>query len=153
MEQSMSDTYHFIGEYEHSVDQKNRLILPSSIRDSFENNETLILSKAPVEPCLTLFPFSRWEEFLMSEELNNGRTEDARKIRRRLTRNANKIEVDSQGRILLPDKLKDIAGIKDTVTVVGNYDRVELWSPEVLSDYQETDTDEELQEIEEKIFA
>ncbi len=151
MGQSMTDDYHFIGEYEHNVDSKNRLILPSSIRGDLSEDETLVVTPA-IEPCLALFPYPRWEEFLQSEELQ-GLTADSRKFRRALASKASETSLDSQGRILVPEKLKDIAGIDDTVTVVGNIDRVELWAPDQWDDYQESYDSDELQQIEEKVFS
>lgn len=151
MDRNLSRTYHFIGEYEHNVDSKNRVILPSSIRNELEEDARLILAPA-VEPCLVLFPYERWEDFLMSEELQ-GLTVDSRKFRRALASKANETKVDSQGRILIPDNLKDLADIEDTVTVVGNVDRVELWSPDELEEFQRSIPDEELKEIEEKMFS
>ncbi|MFB6346250.1 MAG: division/cell wall cluster transcriptional repressor MraZ [bacterium] len=151
MDRKSSNGYHFIGEYEHNVDSKNRVILPSAIRNELEDDARLILAPA-IEPCLVLFPYERWEKFLMSEELQ-GNTVDSRKFRRALASKANETRVDSQGRILIPDDLKDIAEINDTVTVVGNVDRVELWTPEQLDEYQRSIPDEELKEIEEKMFS
>lgn len=152
MSQSVTDDYHFIGEYEHNVDQKNRIILPSSIRDDLEEDETLILTPDIAEPCLALYPYGRWQEFLKSEELQ-GNTTESRKFRRALASKANETKVDSQGRINVREKLKDIANIDDTVIVVGNIDRVELWAPDKWDDYQESYDSDELQEIEEKVFG
>lgn len=151
MDSTMTGDYHFIGEYDHNVDSKNRVILPSSIRQDLTQEETLVVTPA-IEPCLALFPYDRWEEFLMSEELQ-GLTADSRKFRRALASKASETSLDSQGRILVPDKLKEIAGIDDTVTVVGNIDRVELWSPGEWNEYQESYDSDELQEIEEKVFS
>jgi MraZ protein len=148
---SMAGDYHFIGEYEHNVDGKNRMILPSAIRDSLDEDDELIVTPV-VEPCLALFPYDRWEDFLMSEELQ-GLTEESRKFRRALASKASETSVDSQGRILVPSKLKDIAGIDDTVTVVGNIDRVELWAPDEWDAYQDSYDSDELQQIEEKVFS
>lgn len=151
MKRTGSSTYNFIGEYEHNVDSKNRVILPSSIRKALDDDARLILAPA-IEPCLVLFPYERWEEFLTSEELQ-GNTVDTRKFRRALASKANETKVDSQGRILIPDALRDLADIDDTVTVVGNVDRVELWSPEELDEFQRSIPDEELKQIEEKMFS
>lgn len=151
MDSTMTGDYHFIGEYDHNVDSKNRVILPSSIRQDLTQEETLVVTPA-IEPCLALFPYDRWEEFLMSEELQ-GLTADSRKFRRALASKASETSLDSQGRILVPDKLKEIAGIDDTVTVVGNIDRVELWSPGEWNEYQESYDSDELQQIEEKVFS
>lgn len=151
MDSTMTGDYHFIGEYDHNVDSKNRVILPSSIRQDLTQDETLVVTPA-IEPCLALFPYDRWEEFLMSEELQ-GLTADSRKFRRALASKASETSLDSQGRILVPDKLKEIAGIDDKVTVVGNIDRVELWSPGEWNDYQESYDSDELQQIEEKVFS
>jgi MraZ protein len=152
MGQSMTGDYHFIGEYEHNVDGKNRLILPSSIREDLSEGEKLVVTPDPGDPCLALFPYPRWKEFLQSEELE-GFKPDSRKYRRALASKASETTPDSQGRILVPEKLKEIAGIDDTVTVVGNIDRVELWAPDQWGDYQESYDSDELQQIEEKVFS
>jgi len=152
MSQSVSGNYHFIGEYEHNVDNKNRVILPSEIREDIQDDETLILAPDIAEHCLALYPKSRWENFLQSEELQ-GNTTESRKFRRALASQASETKVDSQGRINIRDKLKESADIKDTVTVVGNIDRVELWAPDEWETYQESYDSDELQQIEEKVFS
>ncbi len=136
----------FIGEYEHSIDGKNRVILPSAIRDKLSDDDRLVLTVG-LDQCLTLYPAPRFEQFV-EQTVQGGPTSQARKLRRKLVGKAREVNVDSQGRLVIPEHLKEEAGITNTVTVVGNVDSVELWSPDrwaaYLSDVDLEDAAEEL---------
>lgn len=136
-----TDAYGFIGEFEHNVDNKNRVILPSQIRDRLDDNDELILTTG-IDVCLNLFPKGLWREFVSSEDLQ-GLDSDPRRLRRKLAAKARDVSVDSQGRIVIPKNLKEDAGITDSVIVVGNIDHVEFWSPGKWdAENEEVDTEE-----------
>ncbi|MGM0380391.1 MAG: division/cell wall cluster transcriptional repressor MraZ [bacterium] len=125
----------FFGEYEHSIDSKNRVTLPSAIRNKLREDERLILSSG-FDNCLTLYPYKGWVKFLEEAGAAGPRAE-ARQLRRAFSSRASEVSCDSQGRLVIPRKLKKWAGINDQVTVVGNFDNVELWAPESWEEYQE----------------
>ncbi len=136
----------FFGEFEHSIDSKNRLTLPSAIRKKIDEDERLILSSG-FDKCLTLYPYDGWVKFLEEAGAAGPRSE-ARQLRRAFSSRASEVSPDSQGRLVIPSKLKEWAGINDQVTVVGNFDNVELWSPERWEDYnEEIDLEAAAQEV------
>lgn len=134
-------TPRFLGEHTHQVDGKNRLTLPSSMREKIPDDLGLILSTG-LDRCLTLFPEHRFDEYI-SEYLQKGPSSEARQLRRQFSAQASEVELDSQGRFVLPGRLKEWAEIEDSVEVIGNFDRVELWSPERWRQYREAGNLEE----------
>ena len=115
----------FMGEYNHTIDTKGRLIIPSKFRDLL--GDEFIVTKG-LDGCLFVFPKNEWqiiEEKLRTLPLNN---KSARKFTRFLVAGATTCELDKQGRILLPQVLRDFAQLEKDVVLAGNLNRVEIWS-------------------------
>ena len=115
----------FMGEYNHTIDTKGRLIIPSKFRDLL--GDEFIVTKG-LDGCLIVFPKNEWqiiEEKLRKLPLNN---KSARKFTRFLVAGATTCELDKQGRILLPQVLRDFAGLEKDVVLAGNLNRIEIWS-------------------------
>lgn len=115
----------FIGEYRHNLDAKGRLAVPSKFRS--------VLSKGIVvtrgfDNCLFLYTKTDWEKFVKEKVANLplGRAE-ARAVTRRLLSGAMDSKLDKQGRMVLPDYLRDFAKIKKNVIVAGLLDHLEIW--------------------------
>ena len=143
----MKQQYGLYGEYKHSVDSKNRVTLPTAIRNEFSADEDLIIT-AGFDKALSIYPNAVWIEMLENAGSGGPGTE-TRKLRRFFAARASRLSLDSQGRIVVPDRLLEWAGIEKHVTVVGNYNTVELWQPENWEAYQE---DVDLEEAAEKLF-
>ena len=114
----------FMGEYNHTVDTKGRLIVPSKFREQL--GDEFVVTKG-LDGCLFVYPESEWktiEEKFRSVPLT---TKDARKFARFFFAGAASCEVDRQGRILLPAVLREYAGIDKEVVSVGVFNRVEIW--------------------------
>ena len=117
----------FMGEYNHSVDAKGRLIVPSKFREQLGNE--FVVTKG-LDGCLFVYSQEEWkriEESLREKPLTS---KDARKFMRFFFAGAANCEVDKQGRILLPANLREYAGIEKEVVSVGVFSRVEIWSKE-----------------------
>lgn len=115
----------FLGEYEHSVDIKGRLAVPAKFRPQLEAG--LVVTRG-FERCLQVYPMEQWQ--ILSERVSNlslGAAE-LRNLRRLLFGNASDMELDKQGRILLPSNLRTYAGIGDNAVVVGMNTYFEIWS-------------------------
>jgi MraZ protein len=135
----------FLGEYQHTLDSKGRLILPSAFRD--ELDEGLVMTVG-VDNCLTVHPRSDWERVL--EGLRNLRTTDRRErmFVRVMTSSAHAEQLDRQGRITIPARLREYASLDRDVTVVGADARVELWNTgrwdayreQAMTEFAETDS-------------
>ncbi|MEE8497116.1 MAG: division/cell wall cluster transcriptional repressor MraZ [Acidimicrobiia bacterium] len=117
----------FLGEYQHSVDSKGRLVLPSKFRARLERG--LVVTKGQ-ERCLYVFPIDRWEEEV--EKVNRLPRTDrrSRNYARSFFGAASDQMLDGQGRVQVPQSLRDYAGFTKDVVVVGVADRVEIWNAE-----------------------
>ena len=115
----------FMGEYNHSIDAKGRLIIPSRFRE--ELGEEFVLTKG-LDGCLSIYPKKEWEAFeqkLSQLPLTN---KNARAITRFFVAGAAPCELDRQGRILVPATLREYAGLEKDVVLTGNLNRIEIWS-------------------------
>ena len=123
----------FIGEYLHSIDTKKRLALPSKFRG--EMGEKVVITRG-LDRCLFVYPIKAWE--VLAEKLGNLPVGEAgtRSFTRLMLAGAVDAEVDSQGRILVPEYLKTYAGLEKEVTVAGVFNRLELWDAAQWRRYQ-----------------
>ena len=117
----------FMGEYNHTIDAKGRLIIPSKFRETL--GEEFVVTKG-LDGCLFVYDNNEWkafEEKLKSLPLTN---KDARQFVRFFLAGAAMAQVDKQGRILVPAVLREFAGLEKDVVLVGVASRVEIWSQE-----------------------
>ena len=117
----------FMGEYNHTIDAKGRLIVPVKVREILGDN--FIVTKG-LDGCLFVYPNDEWtrfEEKLKSLPLTN---KNARQFTRFFLAGAAACEVDKQGRILLPQVLREFASLEKDVVLVGVASRIEIWSRE-----------------------
>ena len=115
-----------IGEYKHTIDDKNRLSLPAKFRR--ETGKKVVITSG-LDSCLFIFTTKSWEmitERLSSSE-NSMLQADNRGFNRYLLGGATEIEVDAMGRMLLPEYLQKRAGLSKNVVIVGVRDRAEIW--------------------------
>ena len=114
----------FMGEYNHTVDTKGRLIVPSKFREQL--GDEFVVTKG-LDGCLFVYPKTEWENIEEKFRSVPLTTKDARKFARFFFAGAASCEVDRQGRILLPAVLREYAGIDKEVVSVGVFNRVEIW--------------------------
>ena len=140
----------FSGEYHHSLDSKGRLIIPSRFRDLLGGK--FMIGKG-LDECLVIYDMDDWEAF--SEKLKALPYNSAknRALVRYFQSGTMEVEIDRQGRILLPQQLRDKAGIKKDVVFVGNGSRAELWSEEAYSGYTQEFTEESISGIAEELLG
>lgn len=122
-----------IGEYTHTIDPKKRLSLPSKFRK--ELGKKVIVTRG-LDNCLFVYPIVEWKK--ISEklaELPMGQS-DTRGFNRFILSGAVEAVIDSLGRILLPDFLKDFASLKDKVVVAGVQTRIEVWDEKRWNEYK-----------------
>ena len=135
----------FMGEYNHTVDAKGRLIVPSKFREQL--GEEFVVTKG-LDGCLFVYENTEWkalEEKLHALPLTNA---NARKFSRFFLAGATTCEVDKQGRILLPAVLRDFAGIDKDAVLVGVGSRIEIWSKDA---WNESNTYDDMEEIAENM--
>ena len=115
----------FMSEYNHTIDAKGRLIIPSKFREVL--GEEFVVSRG-MDGCLFVYANDDWNAFeqkLTSLPLIN---KEARQFARFFLAGAAPVELDKQGRILLPAKLREFAGLDKDVVLVGVGSRIEIWS-------------------------
>lgn len=117
----------FLGEFEHSVDEKGRVAVPARFRE--ELAEGIILTRG-FERCLQAFPRPTWERLRERVSGLSLGSEESRLLRRLLFSGAADVEVDRQGRILVPQNLREYAGLGEQVVLAGMDTFFEVWSSE-----------------------
>ncbi|MFC1592448.1 division/cell wall cluster transcriptional repressor MraZ [Candidatus Omnitrophota bacterium] len=121
----------FYGEFSHTIDRKGRLILPAKFRESAKANfiEKFYINRG-LDGCLFMFSEEEWRAQEQKFKNLSITKQQARTFNRLYFSGAVEAEADKQGRILIPQFLKDFAGIKRDVVVVGVSNRIEIWSKE-----------------------
>ncbi len=122
-----------IGEYRHIIDAKKRLSVPAKFRK--ELGKMIVITRG-LDNCLFVYPMKGWEA--VAEKLRGlpmGQS-DTRGFNRFMSSGAVDTEIDALGRILVPDFLKEFAGLADKVVLIGVNDRVEIWSEDVWDSYK-----------------
>lgn len=129
----------FSGEFEHSIDAKGRVTIPSKYRD--ELGDLCVVTRG-FDGCLEIYSNQRWEErvnILLSATTSS---ENFRKLKREIFSKTQQCEFDKQGRVLLPQELRRIGNLIDKVMVIGVGDYIELWNKESWTNYSDMDNDE-----------
>ena len=133
----------FIGEYQHSTDEKGRLAIPAKFRATL--GERAVITRG-LDHCLFLFSGSDWEELAKKLSSMPMAEANARAFGRLMLAGAMEAPLDSQGRILLPDYLRTYASITKQTIVTGLYNRIEIWNDEAWKKYK-TETESQSNEI------
>ena len=137
----------FIGEYHHAIDAKGRLAVPAKFRAELEKGA--VVTKG-VDHCLTLYTMSECKE--QAEKISKLSTTQAntRAYARHMLAGAMDVQLDKQGRIILPDYLRAYAGLSKKTVLTGLYNRLEIWDKGVWEEYK-TKTEEESGDIAEAL--
>ncbi len=128
----------FLGEYEHTIDDKGRLTIPAKFRDELEGG--VVITRG-LDGCLWAFSRSEWE--VLAEKISQLPTTNqaARNFARFMFSYASDSIPDRQGRVLVTQNLRDYADIQNETIVIGVMNRVEIWNPEkwsqVVADVEE----------------
>lgn len=135
----------FMGEYNHTVDEKGRLIIPSKFRE--ELGDEFVITKG-LDGCLFVYDNKEWtvlEEKLRSLPLTN---KDARAFTRYMLSGAATVDIDKNGRALIPQVLRNFAGLEKEVVLIGVASRIEIWNKDK---WEGLSYDEEPEELAEKM--
>jgi MraZ protein len=126
----------FYGEYQHSVDAKGRVIVPSKFRDGL--GEKFIVTKG-LDNCLFVYSSEEWGNLETKLKALPFTDKDVRAFVRFFFAGATECEVDKQGRILLPQNLREYAGLEKDIYVIGVSTRVEIWDKTKWENYSGDD--------------
>lgn len=142
----------FYGEYNHSIDNKGRLILPSKIREVAKAHfvEKFYITRG-LDKCLFMFGEDEWRNVEQKFKSMSFTKQDSRKFNRFYFSGAVEIVADKQGRILVPNYLKDFAQIKRDVVVIGVSNRVEIWAQDRWREFYDSNL-ETFEETAEKLL-
>ena len=124
----------FLGRYEHSIDNKGRLTIPARFREQLAEGAYITQG---FDNNLVIMPPSYFEKMYLSINQTRMTDPDARLVKRFIFSNADQVEVDKAGRILIPQFLRSAAGLENASVIVGAGDYLEVWSPELWSRQQE----------------
>lgn len=137
----------FMGEFSHNLDTKGRLIIPARFRT--ELGEGLVLTIG-LDGCLTLYTNESWQKIYAQLSQLPTTKSQARAFVRMLTSKATSVEIDSQGRILIPSNLSKLANITKECVVIGAGSKVEIWAKDVWEQYI-SDSQESFEELAESL--
>ena len=136
-----------LGEYQHAIDDKGRIAVPAKFRKSLAGG---VVVTRGMDTCLYLYPLDEWAklaERLSKLPINQA---DSRAFSRLMLAGASHADIDSQGRILIPDYLRQYAGIRAKATIIGLYNRAEIWDEERWQRYR-TEVEQRSDEIGERL--
>lgn len=142
----------FYGEYSHSIDRKGRLILPSRFREVAKANfiEKFFITRG-LDKCLFMFSEEEWRSQEQKFKIIPFTKQQARTFNRLYFSGAQEVIADKQGRILVPQYLKDFAQIRRDVIIVGVSNRIEIWSKDLWYKFY-GDSRQSFEEIAEKLM-
>lgn len=138
----------FLGTYQHSIDDKNRLSLPAKLVAKFSNR--VVVASKGFEGCLELRSvedFANWSEKILSYSPNK---KDSRILARQVLANSAEIELDKANRILLPEVLKKLASLNKNVVIIGLGNKLEVWDAKAYAKFT-NETNDKFEEVAERI--
>ena len=132
-----------IGEYEHSLDAKGRIIMPAKLREDI--GEKFVVTKG-LDGCLFAFSQTEWKSFEEKLRALPVSNKNARDFSRFFFAGAIECEIDKQGRFLISSNLRDFAGLEKEVIIIGMNSRLEIWSKEKWKNCDENISADEIAE-------
>ncbi len=132
-----------IGEYSYTIDQKKRLSVPAKFRKDL--GKEAVITKG-IDNCLVLYPLKTWEKITEKLEAMPTAKREAREYYRHILSGASDVELDKLGRILIPEFLKDYAGLKKNVSILGLSNKIEIWEEKKWQDHKKK-TEKEVENI------
>ncbi len=119
----------FSGKYYYTIDPKGRIIIPAPFREIISSNYStkLYVTNAPFDKCLYIYPMEEWSRHLEKIKTKPRSDEAIRYYLRRVIASAVEIEIDKQGRILIPASLREDANLNANVVMAGQIEKIELW--------------------------
>lgn len=132
----------FIGEYQHNIDEKGRVAVPAKFRPRLGKGAVVTRG---LDHCLFLFPKKEWEELAKKLITLPITQANSRAFVRLMLAGASEADIDTQGRVLIPEYLRQYAGLKKSTIVAGLYNRIEIWDEHHWQQYKsktESNSDE-----------
>ena len=126
----------FYGEYQHTIDRKGRIILPAKFREAAKSNfiEKFFVTRG-LDKCLFMFAEDEWKTQEQKFKTMPFTKQEARRFNRIYFSGAQDVTADKEGRILLPQYLKEFAGIKKDIVIIGVANRIEIWDKDLWAEF------------------
>ena len=121
----------FLGEFQHSLDAKGRVILPVRFREQLEGGA--VMAKA-LDGCLAVYPVEEFQRVAANLQDARSRGATERQAARSYFSGAVEITPDKQGRVAIPQSLREYAHLEREVTVVGSFDHIEIWDAQMFAE-------------------
>jgi MraZ protein len=126
-----------IGKYTNALDAKGRVFVPAAFRGDL--GDRFVLTRGAEDKSLYIYPIDEWKKFVEKLQQLPTSKKDSRMIIRHFCSNATNCDMDSQGRILIPQELREKAELQKEVVFIGTVNRIELWSAENAKDTEVED--------------
>lgn len=137
-----------MGEYHHSIDEKNRMIIPARLREELGNS--FIITRG-LDGCLFVYSMVEWNRLVDKLKTLSFTKKDARNFSRFFLSGATTVEFDKQGRISIPSFLMEYASLSKNGVVVGALDRLEIWAEEKWNTFM-SENEQEFENLAEHLF-
>ena len=141
----------FIGKYTNTLDQKGRVFVPAAFRSDL--GERFVLTRGSEEKSLYIYPEDEWKEFVEKLQKLPGSKKKNRIVIRHFCANATNCTMDSQGRFLIPQELREKAALERDITFIGTVNRIEVWAAENVSVTYVEDIEELLESLDIDFYA
>ncbi len=134
----------FLGSFQHNIDKKGRVFIPSKFRDEL-GEEFIISQDISGKRCLCVYSMKEWESFVAKiDSLPNTKSST---VKRFLFANAFNVEFDAQGRILVPNNLREYACLEEKADILGVNNKVEIWNTALWTEECQNNTPESIADI------
>lgn len=133
----------FLGEYEIKMDDKGRILFPAGLRKQLspESQERFVVNRG-FENCLALYPLTEWQRISSQVNTLNPYVQKNREFMRFFYRGATELALDGTGRLLLPKRLLEYAGIEKEIILAAYANKIEIWSGQKFNEMQGTESDD-----------
>lgn len=141
------------GEFEATVDGKGRFLLPSSIRKQLpdDSSNRFVINRG-FEKCLALHPMDNWKPKVEAIGKLNDFDPKVRQFTRYFLNGATDLDLDSAGRLLIPQTLKEFAGIDKDIVLLASYDKIEIWDKTKYNELFESMTPENFSDLAKEVL-
>jgi MraZ protein len=143
-----------LGEYEATLDAKGRFLLPSGFKKQLpEDSSAKFVLNRGFEKCLSLYPIKSWEPIFAEISKLNDFEPKVREFRRYFLNGATILELDTAGRLLLPQNLKDHAGLEKDIVLVAAVNKIEIWDKTKYQQFFESFSPESFSDLAQQVMS
>jgi MraZ protein len=144
----------FLGEYESTIDPKGRFLLPSGFKKQLpEDSSNRFIINRGFEKCLTLYPLKSWEPIFAEISRLNDFDPKVREFRRYFLNGATMMDLDTAGRLLIPQNLKEHAGLEKDIVLVAAVNKIEIWDTKKYQQFFDSFSPEGFSDLAQQVMA